>query len=290
VFRPARRVNWGTRIFAFLVLLLAVGAIGAFLEVMLPQQVARLALLEASELDQARKGSAGVNSSVTALWADVSPKGSMSLSDDRIAADLALSQQTEKAAADALGHVQAAQGYTAQADGLPFQFHQPAFIATDRPALQHLQNGLSAALKLAHGATLQLTLAKHLSQDSRTLAQLNASVDSRDWPTAASIASTLVTDLRSQQVPVADPEALLDPLWGNWVSAMVTVTVDAQQLALHSAANQGSLAQQDAQALAAARAQLAASFGAAQNGAPAWRTKTIKPLFDTLTSELAAGS
>jgi len=290
VFRPARRVNWGTRIFAFLVLLLAVGAIGAFLEVMLPQQVAKLAQLEASELNLARKGTADVNTSVTTLWAEVSPKGGMSLTDDRIATDLAVSQRTERAAGDALGHVQAAQGYMAQADGLPFQFHQPVFIASDQPALQHLEKSLGAAVKLAHGATLQLTLAKHLNQDSRTLAQLNASVDARNWSTAASIASTLVTDLRSQQVPVADPEALLDPLWGKWVDSMVSVTVDAQQLALHSAANQGSLAQQDVQTLSAARAQLAASFTAAQNAAPAWQAKTVQPLLDTLTKELAAGS
>ena len=290
VFRPARRVNWGTRIFAFLVLLLAVGAIGAFLEVMLPQQEARLAQLEANELALARKGTADVNTSVIALWADVSPTGSMSLTDDRLAGDLALSKRTETAAADALGHVQAAQAYMAQADGLPFQFHQPAFILADRPALQHLENGLGAAVKLAHGATLQLTLATHLSQDSRKLAQLNASVDAGAWADAAAMASTLVTDLRSQQVPDADPEALLDPLWGKWVDAMVAVTADAQQLALHSAANQGPLAQQDSRALAAARAQLAASFTAAQQGAPAWQAKTIKPLLDTLAKELAAGS
>jgi hypothetical protein len=290
VFRPARRVNWGTRIFAVLVLLLAVGAIGAFLEIMLPQQAAKLAQLEAGELAQARKGTADVNTSVTTLWADISPKGAMSLTDDRLSADLALSQKTEKAAADALSHVQAAQGDIAQADALPFQFHHPAFILTDRPALQHLEKSLSAAVTLAHGATLQLTLAKHLSQNAATLVQLNASVDARSWASAASIASTLLTDLRSQQVPLTDPEALLDPLWGKWVDAMVSVTVDAQQLALHSAANQGSLAQQDSRALASARAQLAASFTTAQNGAPAWQAKTIQPLLDTLTKELAAGS
>src|SRR5207245_1837133 len=143
-------------------------------------------------------GSADVNTSVTALWAELSPKGSLSLSDDRMAADLTLSQQTERAAADALGHVQAAQAYAAQADGLPFQFHQPAFIAGDRPALQHL--------------------------------------------------------------------------------------------ALHSAANQALLAQQDSRALAGARGQLAVSFSAAQNGAGAWQGKSIQPLVDTLTKELAAGS
>jgi len=290
VFRPARRVNWGTRIFAFLVLMLAVGAVGAFLEVMLPQQVAKLAQSEGAELSLARKGSADVNTSVTALWAELSPKGSLSLSDDRMAADLTLSQQTERAAADALGHVQAAQAYAAQADGLPFQFHQPAFIAGDRPALQHLEKGLSAAQKLAHGATLQLTLARHLSQDARTLAQLNAVVDARAWANAASIASTLATDFRSQEAPVGDPEALLDPLWGKWVDAMLAVTVDAQQLALHSAANQALLAQQDSRALAGARGQLAVSFSAAQNGAGAWQGKSIQPLVDTLTKELAAGS
>jgi hypothetical protein len=290
VFRPARRVNWSTRIFAFLVLVLAVGAIGAFLEVMLPQQVAYLAQSEANELSLARKGTADVNISVNTLWTDLSPKGSMSLSADRMTADLALSQQTEKAAADALGHVQAAQAYMAQADGLPFQFHQPAFIATDRPAVQHLEKGLDAAVKLSHAATLQLTLAKHLSQDSGTLVQLNARVDARAWADAASIASTLATDLRSQQVAVTDPEALLDPLWGKWVDAMVAVTIDAQQLALHSAANQTPLAQQDARTLAAARAQLPASFAAAQGGAPAWQKQTIQPLLDSLATELTAGS
>ena len=71
---------------------------------------------------------------------------------------------------------------------------------------------------------------------------------------------------------------------------MVAVTIDAQQLALHSAANQTPLAQQDSRALVAARAQLATSFTAAKNGAPAWQVKTIQPLLDTLAKELAAGS
>ena len=50
MFRPARRVSWGTRIFALLVFLVAVGAIGAFLAVLLPQQVAKLAQMEGNEL------------------------------------------------------------------------------------------------------------------------------------------------------------------------------------------------------------------------------------------------
>lgn len=269
-------------------LVLAVGAISGFFTVLLPQQVAKLTQLEANELGLARKGAANVNTSVTALWADVSPKGSVSLSDDRLAVDITLSKQTESSAADALGHVRAAEAYMAQASSLPLQFHPPAFIATDRPSLQHLEKGLGAAVKLAHGATLQLTLAKHLRQDSNTLVQLNASVDARAWAAAAATASTLVTDLRSQQVPVADPEALLDPLWAKWVDGMVSVTVDDQQLALHSAANQSQLAQQDARTLSAARAQLAASFTTAQNGAADWQVKTIQPVFDTLTKELAA--
>jgi hypothetical protein len=290
VFRPARRVSWGTRIFAFLVLVLALGAIGAFLEVVLPQRVAQLAGMEANELSLARKGTTDVSTSLTSLWAELTPKGSISLPDDRLAADLVLAKSTEQADADALGHVQAAEAYLAQADGLPFQFHSPAFIATDRPALRHLEKSLAAGAKLAHGATLQITLAQHLNQDAQTLAGLNARVDSRAWADAARTASTLLTDLQSQQAPVGDREALLDPLWGQWVDAMIAVVLDAQQLSLHSAANQGASGQQDARALAAARAQLAASFRAAQDGAAAWQAKTIQPLIDTLTKELAAGS
>ena len=198
MFRPARRVSWGTRIFALLVFLVAVGAIGAFLEVLLPQQVAKLAQMEANELVLARTGTTEVNTAVAGLWADLSPKGAMGLSPDRLSADLALAKRTERSADDALSHVQAAQAYMAQADGLPFQFHAPTFIAPDRAAAQHLEKALTTSIKLSHAATLQLTLAEHMSQNSQSLASMNASLSARDWTNAARTASTRATASRSK--------------------------------------------------------------------------------------------
>ncbi|HEV2012262.1 MAG TPA: hypothetical protein VGR77_00025 [Candidatus Dormibacteraeota bacterium] len=289
MFRPARRVSWGTWIFVILVLALAIGAVGGFLEVVLPQRVAQLAQSEASELALARKGATEVSASVTSLWAEISAKGSMSLSDDRLAQDLALAKSTEKAADDALGHIQTAQSDMAQADGLPFQLHSPAFVATDRPHLQHLDNGLQAVVKLTHAATLQLTLAQHLSQSSQTISgTLDPSLNARSWTAAARAASALATDLKSQQAPAADPEALLDPLWAKRVDAVLAVVTNAQQYSLAAAANQTQLAQQASRSLATARVQLAATIVAAQNGAADWQAKMIQPLLDTVAREMAA--
>ena len=270
-------------------LLLAGGAVGAFLEVVLPQRVASLAQSEASELALARKGAGEVNTAVGRLWAEVAAKGGISLPADQLARDLALAKDTEKAADDALGHVQAAQTYMAQADGLPFQLHSPAFIATDRPALQHLDKALQAAVRLTHAATLQLTLAQHLIQDAQKISgTLDPSLSAKSWTDAARAASALTTDLKAQQAPVSDPEALLDPLWTKWVDAMLAVVTNAQQYSLASAANQTQLAQQASRSLAAARAQLAATYAAAQNGAPVWQAKSVQPLLDTVAKEAAA--
>jgi hypothetical protein len=289
VFRPARRVSWATRIFAFLVLVLAAGAIGAFLEVVLPQRVAQLAQSEAGELALARKGTSEVSTAVTGLWTDISSKGGISLSDDQLTKDLALAKTTEKSADDALSHVQAAQSYMAQADGLPFQFHSPSFIATDRPTLQHLDKALQATVKLTHGATLQLTLAQHLNQDAQTIsASLYASLNARQWTDAARTASAVTTDLQTQQAPVGDAEALLDPLWGKWVDAMLAVATSAKQLSLASAARETQQAQLASRSLEAAKAQLAASYAEAQNDAAAWQAKTVQPLLDTISKERAA--
>lgn len=289
MFRPARRVSWGTWIFVILVLALAIGAVGGFLEVVLPQRVAQLAQSEASELALARKGATEVSASVTSLWAEISAKGSMSLSDDRLAQDLALAKSTEKAADDALGHIQTAQSDMAQAHGLPFQLHSPAFVATDHPHLQHLDNGLQAVVKLTHAATLQLTLAQHLSQSSQTISgTLDPSLNARSWTAAARAASALATDLKSQQAPAADPEALLDPLWAKRVDAILAVVTNAQQYSLAAAANQTQLAQQASRSLATARVQLAATIVAAQNGAADWQAKMIQPLLDTVAREMAA--
>jgi hypothetical protein len=282
-------VSWGTRIFAVLVLLLAIGAIGGFLEIVVPQQVARLAQLESNELILARKGTGDVNTALIRLWTELSAKGSMSLPDDRIAEDLALAKRTEQAADEALSHVQAAQAYMAQADGMPFQFHSPAFVANDRSAVQHLSKALNGAIKLAHGAVLQLTLAQHMSQDSQALASVNASLNAHDWTNSARTAATMQTDLRSQQMPASDPEALMDPLWSKWVDAMLTVAIDAQQYALAAAGNQGQQAQQASKQLSAARDALAASFSAAQSSAAAWHTKTVQPLLDSIARETSAG-
>ena len=290
MFRPARRVSWGTRIFALLVFLVAVGAIGAFLEVLLPQQVAKLAQMEGNELVLARKGTADVNTAVAGLWAELSPKGSMGLTAARMSEDLALAKRTERSADEALSHVQAAQAYMAQADGLPFQFHAPTFIAPDRAAAQHLEKALTTSIKLSHAATLQLTLAEHMSQNSQSLVSMNASLNARDWTNAARTASTIATDLKSQQSPAGDPEALLDPLWAKWVDAMLGVAISAQQYSLASAANQTQQAQQAGRTLAAARDQLAATFAAAQNGAAAWQAKTVQPILDSVARETASGA
>jgi hypothetical protein len=289
VFRPARRVSWGTWIFAILVLVLAGGAVGAFLEVVLPQRVASLAQSEGNELALARKAASDVNAAVGGLWTEISVKGGISLSADQLARDLTLAKDTEKSADEALGHVQAAQTYMAQADGLPFQLHSPAFIAADRPALQHLDTSLQAAIKLTHAATLQLTLAQHLTQDAQKISgSLDPALSARSWTDAARAASALATDLKAQQAPASDPEALLDPLWAKWVDAMLAVVTSAQQYSLASAANQSQLAQQASRSLAAARAQLAATFSAAQNDAAAWQAKAVQPLLDTVAHEASA--
>ena len=290
MFRPARRISWATWIFAILVLVLAGGAVGAFLEVVLPQRVAQLAQSEAAELVLARKGTADVSTAVTGLWAEISAKGGISLSDDQLTKDLALAKTTEKSADDALSHVQAAESYMSQADGLPFQFHAPSFIATDRAALQHLDRSMQTTIKLTHGATLQLTLAQHLNQDAQTIANsLNPSLNNRAWTDAARTASALTTDLTTQQVPAADPEALLDPLWTKWADAMLAVASSAKQLSLASAAGQTQSAQQASRSLATARAQLAQTYADAQNDAAAWQAKTVQPLLDTVTREKSAG-
>jgi hypothetical protein len=269
------------------VLVLAVGAIGAFLEVVLPQRVASLAQSEANELAIARQSATDVNTATIRLWAEVSAKGGLSLSSDRLTQDLALAKSTEKIADDALGHVQLAQSYISQADGLPFQLHSPAFIASDRPALQHLEKALQASIKLTHAATLELTLAQNLSRDADKISgSLGPSLAARSWTDAARTASALATDLQSQQAPVGDPEALLDPLWSKWVDAMLTVVTSAQQLSLTSAANQTQQAQQASRSLATARAD--ATFAAAQGNATVWQAKAIQPLLDTVTAELAA--
>ena len=289
MFRPARRVSWGTRIFAVLVLLGAIGAVGAFVEVFLPQQVASLARLEGNELLLAKKGTTDVNTASAALWTDLS-KGSVGLSDDQLAKDQTLAKQTEKSANDALIHVQTAETYIAQADSMPFQLHRPLFITTDRPALLHLEKALAAAATLAHGGTLQTGFSQSMNQNVRLLNDLNNMVAARNWPACTNAAATLATAVKLQQAPAANPDALLDPLWGKWVDAMRSVAQDAQQYCLAAAQNQSQTAQQYAYLMNSARDQMNASYAAAQSDAAAWQAKTIKPLLATLAKELAAAN
>lgn len=290
VFRPKRRVSWATRIFAFLVFLVAIAAVVYFLVEVLPARVGSLARMESQELAATRTGAASVNTSLTALWNDVGARGGMGLSDTQLAQDLALAKSTETAADDALAHAQAAETYLAEADGVPFQFHRPAFVTSDRPALHHLEQSLQTAVRLAHGATLQLTAAQHLVKDASTIAnQLNPALSAHDWTQVASIASALQSDLSAESNAVANPEAFLDPLWGKWRDAMANYVTTAQQYALASAANQSQTAQQLARTLAAQSDQIAGALAAAQAGAASWQQKTIKPLLDTVAKELAAG-
>ena len=289
VFRPARRVSWGTRIFAALVFLLAVGAMAAFVVLVLPAQIATLSQSESRELSTARLASGEVANSVTTLWADLGPRGSLSLPDDRLQQDMALAQSAEKAASDALTHVQLAQSYLAQIDGIPFQLHANEIVTNDRPALHHLEKALAAATKLSHGATLQLAIARHVGQDAQAIAgPLNSSLAQHDWTTASRTAATVQQDLKSQQSAAADPEALLDPLWTNWMDAMAGYAASAQQYGLNVAAGQTLSAQQLARAMAAANDRAAAAFQAAQAAAPAWQQKEVQPLRDSLRAELAA--
>ena len=289
VFRPARRVSWGTRIFAALVFFLAVGALAAFVVLVLPQQIASLSQSEAKELATARQGATDAGASADALWTAVGKTGSMSLSADRLQQEISRAQLTEKTAEDALGHVQLAEGYLAQIDGIPFQLHASAVVSTDRPALLHLEKALGAVIKLAHGATLQLTIARHVNQDIQTIAgPLNQSLAAHDWATVSRTAATIQQDLKSQETPAADPEALLDPLWTNWMDAMVGYAATAQQYSLSSAAGQSQTAQQLARGMAVATDQIGAAFRAAQANAQAWQQKTVEPLRDSFLKELAA--
>lgn len=287
MFRPARRVSWGTRIFAVLVLLVAIGAVGAFLEVFLPQQVASLSKLEANELLLAKKGTTEVNTATAALWTDLS-RSSVGLSDDQLAKDLAVAKQTEKSANDALIHVQTAKAYIAQAAAMPFQFQRPLFVTNDGPALPHLEKGLAAATTLAHGAGLQIAFSQSMNVNVRSLAGLNGAIAARDWTTCTNLAAPLVTAVKAQQAPAADPDTLLDPLWGKWVDAMHSMVQDAQQYCLYAARSQGQTAQQYAYLMNAARDQMNANYAAAQANAAAWQLKTIKPLTDTVSKEIAA--
>lgn len=292
VFRPTRRVSWGTRILAVLILVAAVGATAAFLVVILPARVADLGRQEAQELDAARSGAATVEQSLSGLFNDLSPAGPFALSADRLATDLALARTTEKQAGDALAHAQASRVYLLEADGVPFQLHSPLFVSGDRPAALHLEAGLQTAVRLAHAATLQFSLAQTVAADQQAwTGQLAPALASRAWASAARTAASLQVQLKSEQLGVANPDALLDPLWGKWIDARFAYTLTAQSYALNAASGQTITAQELQGTLNSQAAQIQAALAAAQRGVGSWTQRTIQPLLATAAQELgAAGS
>ena len=282
VFRPARRVSWGTRIFAFLVLLLAIGTVGAFLLVVLPARVGELGRDEAHELSLAQDEARTVNAQLVQLWADVGPSG-LAMPQDRVTDVLNRAKAIERQADDALAHAEAARTYLVQADGVPFQLHAPSFVAADQPRIERLESGLQAAIRLAHGAFLQMTVAGHVQADYATLrGQLMPNIQAGACTPAARAASDLRIRLKTDQQDTQDAETLIDPLWAKWIDAMSAYAFTAQHYALAAAANDSRTAQQLARTMAANADQMSATRAAAIAAGPAWQSKTIKPLLDAV--------
>ncbi len=272
-------------------LLLLGASIAAFLLVGLPMRTASLARSEASELAAGRAGAVSIQQSLTTLWVEIGPAGSPGLASERVDANLALAQKIEKATDEASAHVHAAQTYLADALSVPLQFHPAGHLVQDKTTLAHLDNALQDARRLAHAATLQLTIAQHaLSDRKRISEQLDPSLRAGAWTNAARAASELQNDLAAQQDAAANPENLLDPLWGRWLDALAAYTFTAQQLSLASAAGQNRVAAELAARLSGIAAQIDAAAGAAKGAAPNWHGKTVQPILDTLATELSLAS
>jgi len=266
------------------VMLLLLGAsIAAFLLVGLPMRAASLAQSEASELAAGRAGALSIQQSLSTLWAEIGPAGSPGLAGERVDADLVLAQKLEKATDEAAAHVHAAQTYLADALSGPLQFHPAGQLVQDKTALAHLDKAFQEARRLAHAATLQLTIAQHAVSDRKRISeQLDPSLNARAWTNAARAASELQNDLTAQRDAAANPENLLDPLWGKWLDALADYTFTAQQLSLASAAGQNRTAAELAARLPGLAAQIDASARSAKGAAPSWHGKTIQPILDSL--------
>ncbi len=265
------------------------GGIAAVLLFALPGQVRRLSAHEAGELVAARSGATVVSPTLVTLWAELGSQGSLSLSRERVDADLTTAQKAEKATDEALAHVQTARSDLVQIAGIPLQFRQPATIPRDRATLGHLEKALQEARRLAHAAALQLGVAQHLLADRSLISnQLMPSLGAKNWTQAAKTATDLQTDLATQQEAIANLENLLDPLWGKWFDAMVSYSYTAQQFALASATGQNRTAAELGSRLGALAAQIDATASAARDGAAAWNTKTVQPGLAGVAWELAA--
>ncbi len=268
-------------------LLLLGASIAAFLLLGLPMRTASLARSEASELAAGRAGALSIQQSLSTLWAEIGPAGSPGLAAERVDADLALSQKLEKATDEAAAHVHAAQTYLADVLSVPLQFHPAGHLVQDKTALAHLDKALQDARRLAHAATLQLTIAQHaLSDRKRISEQMDPSLRAGVWTNAARTASELLNDLTAQQDAAANPEDLLDPLWGKWLDALAGYTLTAQQLSLASAAGQKRAASELAARLSGIAAQIDTAARAAKAAAPNWHEKTVQPILAQLAAEL----
>ena len=266
-------------------MILAVCTVAAFLSVVLPERIAALGASEAKELTAARTQAAALHESVSRLWADLAP-GSPTLTADQLSRDLAASQAAEKATGDVLNHISAAQALLAEADGVPFQLHHPAYLATDGPVLQQLQKAMLSELRLTHGATLQLLIAQHLQADAKDVNRLGGLIAANDWAGAARASGPVLADLKVRRDAALDPETLLDPLWSKWADAMVSYSFAVQQYSL--AAASGRPSPELSRALGSTHDQVGATWAAANANAASWQAKSIQTLIDSISAQLKA--
>ncbi|HYS28579.1 MAG TPA: hypothetical protein VEQ12_03625 [Candidatus Limnocylindria bacterium] len=290
VYRRPRKVSWGTRIAAVLMLGLAGVGFGGFLLVILPKQSADLGTTAAAQVVAAQQSTGQVGRSVTTLWGGITPTGSVLLSPDKVTAGLAAAQAAEKAADAANTDIQAALAVLLQADGIPFQLSPPPYIAPDRAILGHLDKVVQSSRRLAYAASLQFAIAQHAQQDQASVAgTLKPALAARNWVLVARTAATLKDDLKAQVDLAATPEALMDPAWGKWLDGLAAYDYTAQQYALAESSGQSSAAQGLRRTLDQQDAQVAAAWSAAVAGNAAWQHSTVQPILDSLAKELATG-
>lgn len=262
---------------------------GGFLLVILPQKTADLKASATNEVAGAQQATAAVGHSVTTLWADITPTGSILLSADTVTADLALAQSAEKAADDASTHIQTSEAVLLQVDAIPFQFQSPVFVSADRATLNHLDKAVQSARRLAFAVSLQMAIAQRAQQDQGVVTTtLKPALAARNWVLVARTAANIQDDLKAQRDLALNQETLLDPLWSKWLDALAGYDYTAQQLALASSSGQTIAAQGLKRTLDQEDAQVAAAWGAAQAANAAWQKATVQPILDGIAKELAA--
>jgi hypothetical protein len=264
---------------------------GGFLLVILPNKTADLKTSASHEVATAQQATTAVGQSVTTLWADITPTGSIALSSDKVTTDQAQAQSAEKAADDANSHVQAADAILLQVDAIPFQFRTPAFVPADRATLGHLDKAVQSARRLAYAVSLQMAIAQHAQVDLNTVTTtLKPALAARNWVLVARTAASIQDDLKAQRDQALSQETLLDPLWSKWLDTLAGYDYTAQQLALASSSGQATAAQGLKRTLDQEDAQVATAWTAAQAGNAAWQQSTVQPILDGLAKELAAAA